>query len=99
LARDVVAKPGSDVGQFARLLGNGLNHPRILMAEIDAHQLRRKIQIALACGVHEVAAFGIDDMQRLPGLLDAPGAVVRCAGDVAGLLCGQFRTGKNIAHA
>ena len=53
---------GSDVGQFARLLGDGLNDARILVAEIDAHQLRAEIEVALARAVSEPAAFGIGNV-------------------------------------
>ena len=67
---------GRDIGKLARLLGDGLDDARILVAEVDAHQLRAEIEIALARAVSEPAAFGIGNVQRLPAFLEAPGAVV-----------------------
>ena len=90
---------GRNVGQLPRLLGNGFDHTRILVAEIDAHQLRAEVEIALARAIRDPATLGVGDVERLPGFLEAPGAVVGCAGEAAGLLCGQFGTGENIAHA
>ena len=70
---------GRDVGQFAGLLGDGLDDAGILVAEVDAHELRAEVEVALAGAVSEPAALGVGDVERLPGLLEAPGAVVGLA--------------------
>ena len=62
--------------KFAGLLGDGLHDAGILVAEVDAHKLRAEVEIALARAVNEPATFGVGDVQRLPGLLKPPGAVV-----------------------
>ncbi len=59
---------GRDIAEFARLLGNGLDHAGILVAQVDAHQLRAEVEIALAGAVSEPAALGIGDVQRFPAL-------------------------------
>ena len=61
------------------------------MAEVDAHELRAEVEIALAGAVGEPAAFGIGDMERLPGFLEPPGAVVGLARDGGDLLGGELR--------
>ena len=92
----------ADVGQLARLLGDGLDDARVLVAEVDAHQLRGEVEVALAGAVGELAALGVDDVQRLPGLLEAPGAVVglaRDGGDLFGcesLKLGCFGHGRHL---
>ncbi len=89
---------GRDIGQFARLLGDGLDDARILVAEVDAHQLRGEVEIALARAVGEPAALGIDDVHRFPGLLEAPSAVVELAGEAGDFFGGQLRHDKRVAH-
>jgi hypothetical protein len=42
------------------------------MAEIDAHELRREIQIAFAGGVNKIATFGVHHVQRIPAFLKTP---------------------------
>ncbi len=87
-----------DVGQFARLLRDRFNDARIFVAEIDAHQLRAEVEIALACAVGEPAAFGIGDIERLPGLLESPCAVVGLAGDVDDLFGRKLGCSRRVAH-
>ena len=70
---------GRGVGELARLFGDGLDDAGIFVPEIDAHELRAEVEVALACAVSEPAALGIGDMKRLPGFLKAPGAVVALA--------------------
>ena len=65
------------VGKLAGLLGNRFHHAWILVTEVDAHQLRREIEIAAACAIGKPAAFGVGNIHWLPTLLEAPGAVVR----------------------
>ena len=94
-------KSRQNIRQLPRLLSDRLDHSRVLVAEIDAHQLRREIQIALARSIDEIAALGINDMQRLPTLLDAPGAVVIFARDARDLLGCKWRLGidlDGVAH-
>lgn len=80
---------GHDVGELAGLLGDGLDYFGVFMAEVDAHELRGEVEIALAGSVSEVAALGVDDVHRFPGLLNAPGAVVVGAGEAGDLLGGE----------
>ncbi len=82
---------GSGIAQLARLLGDGLDDAGILVAEVDAHELRTEVEVALACAVSEPAALGIGDVERFPGLLEAPGAVVGLARDGGNLLGGERR--------
>jgi len=63
---------GRGIAQLARLFGDGRDDTGILVAEVDAHQLRAEIEIALAGAIGEPAALGIDDGERLPGFLEAP---------------------------
>ena len=58
---------GRDVGQLARLLGDGLNHAWILVPQVYAHQLRAEVEVPLARAIDEPAAFGVGNVQRLPG--------------------------------
>ncbi len=84
---------GRGIAKLARLLGDGLDDARVLVAEVDAHKLRAEVEIALARAVGEPAAFGVGDVQRLPGLLEAPGAVVGLARD-GGNLLGRKHCGR-----
>ena len=82
---------GRDIAKLARLLGNGFDDAGIFVAQVDAHQLRAEVEIALAGAVSEPAALGIGDVQRFPALLEAPGAVVGLARDGGNLLGGERR--------
>jgi hypothetical protein len=55
------------------------------VAQVDAHQLRAEIEVALARAIGKPAALCIGDGERLPALLEAPGAVVRLARDSGNL--------------
>ena len=83
---------GRGIAKLARLFGDGLDDARIFVAEVDAHQLRAEIEVALACAIGEPAALGIGDGERLPAFLEAPGAVVGLARD-GGNLFGSERWG------
>ena len=85
--------------QFPRLFGDGFDYARVFVPQVDAHQLRREIEIALARAVSKPAAFGIDDVERLPRALEAPGAVVGFAGGGGDLLAGQIGSRGTVAHA
>src|SRR5580704_18667116 len=65
----------SDKRQLLRLLLNRLNHGPILMPQIHAHQLRRKIQILLPANISEVATLRIHHLQRRPSLLPPPSPI------------------------
>ena len=56
------------------------------MAEVGAHELRGEVEVALACAVDEVAAFGVGDVHGVPVLLESPCAVVVLAREVDDLL-------------
>ena len=88
-----------DVCQLARLLFNRLNDGLILVPQVAAHQLRGKVEIALAVPVGEVASLGIDDMQRIPALLVAPGAVVQLLGPFEHFLAGHRGVGRSYSLA
>ena len=93
---------GRDIGQFPRLLGDRLDHPRVLMAQVYAHQLRRKIEIAPARAVGEPAAFRVHDVQRFPRVLESPRAVVGLARDLRDWVrvpfWGQVGSCNHVAH-
>jgi hypothetical protein len=73
---------GRGIGQSSRACSAMASTTRrVFVAEVDAHELRGEIEIALARAIGEPAAFGVGDVQRLPGLLEAPGAVVGLARD------------------
>jgi hypothetical protein len=64
------------------LLFDGANHRGIFVAEVDAHELRGEVEVALTRGVDKVAACGVDDVERVPIFLEAPGAVVERFGSI-----------------
>lgn len=66
---------GSDIRQLARLLLDGTDYRRVLVPKGNTHELRREVEILLSRRIKKVAAFGIDDMKRLPPLLKTPGCV------------------------
>jgi len=60
--RQHLAQPSADLrrelrcgeGEPIGLLGNGVGHPAVAMADVDAHQLRVEVDVALAVRVPEV---------------------------------------------
>src|SRR5262249_24272374 len=72
---DIACERRADERELARLPADRLDDGRVLLPEVRAHELRREIQVALAGLVPEVDALGVRDVERLPALLEAPGAV------------------------
>ena len=77
------------IGEILRLLLDGVDDRLILVAKVHAHQLRAEVEIALAVRIGDVAALGVDDVQRVPSLLEPPRSVVRLARNLHDLLGGQ----------
>jgi hypothetical protein len=71
------------------LLRYGIDHSLVLVAEIGAHELRGKVQITLPCSIDDVTTFSINDVHRIPVLLESPGAVVILPGKINNLLTGE----------
>ena len=57
----------------SRLLLDGLDHPRVLMADVDVDELTGEVEVALAVVVPEIAPFCGRNRQRLDLRLSAPG--------------------------
>ncbi len=83
---DICRVPGTYVGKLPSLLLDCCDDGLILVTERYTHQLCGEIQILLAVGICEVASLGIDDMERFPSLLKAPGPVSEFCGDFYYLL-------------
>ena len=88
---------GQSVREVLRLFRDGVDDGLVLVPEVHAHELRGEVEIALAVGVDEVAAFGVDDVQWVPALLKAPGAVVGLASDAGPLLLESSRCGMTVS--
>src|SRR4029077_20381878 len=56
-------------------------------------------EIALARAVRNPATFGVCDVERLPGLLESPRAVVGLTRQVRDLFCAEFGMCNGVGHA
>ena len=88
---------GHGVAQLLSLPRDRVNHRLVLMAKVGAHQLRRKIQVTLPCSIDDVAALGVDDVHRIPVLLESPCAVVILPGEIDNLLAGECLRFGNVS--
>ena len=68
----VVEVVGRDVADLVHLRLDGIDDALVAVADVDAHELRIEVHVALAVGVPEVDAFGVIDDQRRDGALRGP---------------------------
>ncbi len=78
-----------DVADLLHLLLHRVNHALVAVADVDAHELRVEIHIALAVGVPEVDALGVVHHQRLDRALRGPLVQRGVVREVEDLLSGQ----------
>ena len=80
---------GGGVGEGGGLVLDGLDDGGVVVAEVDAHELRGEVEEGAAVAVGEGAAVGGDEMGGVPVLLLAPGSVVEVAGEGDDFLGGE----------